>query len=121
MRTINEALSAKLNGLHFGNRLILPFNVEILKVIIDADIIVDFSTKKKGAEYNSRKNFTELYFYDYKSLQDFVSEYENIKLVVVDDDKDLTDVKNHRKILVRLKENHIAEVEEASDDIIFVE
>jgi len=121
MRTIDQALNEKLNGLYFGNRLILPFNVEILKIIIDADIIVDFSSKKKGAQYNSRKDFTEIYFYDYKNLQDYVSEYENIKLVVVDDVKDLIDIKNHKKILVRLKENHIAEVEEATEDIVFVE
>lgn len=121
MRTIEQAKKMNLNALHYGNRLILPFNVEVLKIMIDADIIVDFSSKKKGAEYNSRKDFTEIYFYDYKSLIDYVSEFENIKLVVVEDDKDLVDIKNHRKILVRLKDHHIAEFEEASDDIIFIE
>lgn len=121
MRTIEQAKELKLNALHFGNRLILPFNVEILKIIIDTDIIVDFSSKKNGAEYRSRKDFTEIYFHDYKNLCDYVSEYENIKLVVVEDDKDIIDVKNHKKILVRLKEHHIAEFEDAPDDIIFIE
>lgn len=121
MRTIEQAIKEKLNALHFGNRLILPFNIEILKIIIDADIIMDFSSKKRGAEYKSRKDFTEVYFYDYKNLSDFVTEFENIKLVVVEDDKDIFDQKNHKKILVRLKENHIAEFEEAPEDIIFIE
>lgn len=121
MRTIDEALSSKICGLHYGNRLILPFNCEILKIIIENDIISDFSSKKKGAEFTSRKNFTEIYFYDYHSLREDISEYENIKLVVVDDDKDIFNRKNHRRIIVHIKEKHVALVEEATDDILFIE
>jgi len=121
MRTLDEALKLKLNGLHYGNRLILPFNAEPLKIIIENEIISDFSSRKKGAQFSSRKNFTEIYFYDYKSLREEISEYENIKIVLVDDDKDIFDLNNHRRIVVYIKEKHIAILEEANDDILFIE
>lgn len=121
MRTIDEALNSKLNGLHYGNRLILPFNVEVLKIIIENDIISDFSSTKKGAQINNRKNFTEIYFHDYRSLREDISEFENIKLIVVDDDKDIFDLKNHRRIVVYIREKHIALIEEANEDILFIE
>ena len=121
MRTIDEALKANVNGLHYGNRLLLPFPVEILKISVENDIITDFSFNDKGAEYSSDEDFTEIYFHDYDSLFEVVSKYEIIKLIVVEVGKDLFDLKNHRKITVDLFEHHKAEIKEITDDQIFIE
>lgn len=121
MRTIDEALKSKLNALHYGNRLLLPFVVDILKAGVENDIIMDFSTNKSGAEYFQHDDFTEVYFHDYKSLEEIVGKYEVIKLIVVEKGKDIFDKNNHRKITVDLFEHHKAVINEINDEQIFIE
>ena len=43
MKTINEVLNESSGGLYYGNRILLPFKAEILKIVIDSEIITDFS------------------------------------------------------------------------------
>lgn len=121
MKTIDEVLKNKINGLYFGNRVLLPFKAEILKAIIEKDIITDFSTTHKGAQYNKTELYTEIYFLDYKDLSDAVSQYETIKLIVVEDGKDLFDFNNHKRLILHLKEKHILVIEEANGEILFIE
>lgn len=121
MRTIDDALKNNINALHYGNRVLLPFVVDIVKAGVENDIITDFSSKQSGAEYNKHDDFTEVYFHDYKSLIDVVSKYEVIKLIVVEKGKDLFDIKNHRKLTIDLFEHHKAEIKEITDDQIFIE
>ena len=85
MKPLSEILKSKKNGLYYGNRVILPFVVDILKAVIENDIITDFSQSGKGAHYFKSKLFTEIYFYDFKQLSEVISEYETIKLVVVEE------------------------------------
>ena len=121
MKTIKDALEANRHALHYGNRLILPFTVDILKVAIEKDIITDFSRNSKGAEYRVHDYFTEIYFHDYKSLEDVVTKYEVIKMVVVERGKDLFIKDNHRKISIDILENHKTEIKEIEGDQVFID
>lgn len=121
MKTINDAIHANRNALHYGNRLILPFPADILKIAIEKDIITDFSSSKKGAEYIVHEDFTELYFHDYDSLEKIISKYELIKMVVVERGKDIFIKDNRRKISIDILENHQTEIKEIGEDQIFID
>lgn len=121
MRTIDEVLKNNLHGLHYDNRIILPFRAEILKAIVENDIVTDFSSVNSGAHYKISDDFTDVYFYDYKNLSEVVTEYETIKLVVVEKGKDLFDFSNHRKLALHLLDKHKLTIEELNEDILFIE
>lgn len=120
-RTLDQVLKSKVNALHYGNRLLLPVVVDVLKASVENDIITDFSSNGRGAEYIVREDFTEIYFHDYKSLEEVVTKYEVIKLIVVEKGEDIFDFKTHRKISVDLLEDHSAEIKEVTDDHIFID
>lgn len=122
MKTIEEVLKNKLTGLHYGNRVLLPFVADVLKAVIENDIITDFSSTKTGAHYNIHDEFTEIYFYDYKNLSEVVSKFETIKLIVVEKGKDIFDFSNHIKLALHLQEKHKLAIETLNDnDILFIE
>ncbi len=87
MKSIEEIISEKQNGLHYGNRIILPFKCHFLKVIFNDDIITDFSSGAKGIFIREEEEFTDVYFHDYSNLKEELSKYENIKMVVVEKSK----------------------------------
>ena len=121
MRTIEEVLKNNIGGLFYGNRVLLPFRADILKAIIEKDIITDFSTTHKGAQYNITDSFTEIYFLDYKELAESISEFETIKLVVVEKVKDVFEHSNHKRLILHIKEKHLLKIEEANGEILFIE
>ncbi|MFZ1288652.1 MAG: hypothetical protein WAR79_01075 [Melioribacteraceae bacterium] len=121
MRTINEVLEKKVNGLFYGSRVLLPFACDILKAVINDEIIYDFSSVSEGAYYEKFDEFTEIYFFDHEDILSDVSKYETIKLVVVEEGEDIFDFKNHRKISLNPSENHKLEITEIGEDIIFIE
>ena len=121
MKTIDEVIKNKLNGLYYGNRLILPFHAYFLKVIVDDEIIIDFSPSAKGINIVEEENFTSLYLLDYKDLKSSVSKYETVKILAVDKGKNIFDTDNHKKIVVYLEEKHKVRIEEADEDILFIE
>lgn len=121
MSKIEDVLKTDKKGLHYGNRLILPFPIDILKVSIKNDIITDFSTSDVGAEYIVSDDYTEIYFHDYKSLLDTVSKYAVIKMIVVEKGVDLFDKGNHKILSIDILDNHIADIKEIHDDQIFIE
>ena len=118
---IDDIISKEKKGLHYGNRVILPCEVELLKVIINDDIIMDFSSSKYGAEYNIKDGFTEIYFKDVKSVEDELSKFESIKMIVVDKNKSLFDFNNHRKVSLHTEDKHILKITELDDDVLFIE
>jgi hypothetical protein len=118
MKTIDEVLKNNINGLYYGNRVLLPFKADILKAVIEKDIITDFSSTHKDAQYNKTESFTEIYFLDYKELSEYVTKYETIKLIVVEEGKDIFDFNNHKRLILHLKEKHILKIEEATGDIL---
>ena len=121
MSKLNDVLKSNKHGLHYGNRLLLPFEVDVLKATLEKDIITDFSSNNKGAEYIIRDGYTEVYFYSYDSLADVVTKYELIKMIVVEKNDDIFDFKKHRFISIDILENHKIEIKEIDEDQIFVE
>lgn len=121
VKTLDEVLKNKINGLHYGNRILLPFVGDLLKVIVENDIIMDFSSAHKGAQYCKRENYTEIYFFDYENLAEVVSKFETIKMIIVENGKDIFDDANHRKLALHLHEKHKLSIEETSEDILFIE
>ncbi|MBU1095386.1 MAG: hypothetical protein CVV23_11040 [Ignavibacteriae bacterium HGW-Ignavibacteriae-2] len=121
MRKLEEVISKKINPLYYGNRVLLPFMCDILKIVIEKDIITDFSSSKKGAEYYKRETYTEIYFHDYDDLEDYVTKYETIKMIIVEAGQDVFDFSNHIKIAFHVKEKHILEMELLNDNYLFIE
>ena len=121
MYTINEVLQNKIYGLNYYNRLILPFKAHFLKVIIDSEIITDFSPGSKGIFVREKEDFTDVYFNNYKDLKKSVSKYEAIKMVVVEKGKDIFNFDNHIKLALYLKDKHKVSIEHCEEDILFLE
>ena len=118
---IDDIISKEKQGLHYGNRLLLPCEVEILKIIFNDEIIMDFSCSKYGAEYNIEDGFTEIYFKEVKSVEDELTKFESVKMIVVDKGKSLFDFNNHRKVSLHTEEKHILKITELDDDVLFIE
>lgn len=121
MKKIDEVLSEKIYGLYYGNRLILPFKCHFLKVIVDDEVITDFSRASKGIFIREEEDFTDVYFLDFKNLTDSITKYEAIKMVVVEKGENIFDIKNHKKIALYLEEKHKLKIESTDEDILFIE
>ena len=121
MNSIEKAISENKNGLCYGSRILLPFVCDILKAIIDHDIIMDFSSLSDGAYYEKHDDFTEIYFFGHEDIIEDVSKYESIKMVVVDEDEDIFELKNHMKISLKPLDNHVLQICELDEDVIFIE
>ena len=121
MNTISDALKNKKNGLFYGNRVLLPFNAYILKVIINDDIIMDFAPASKYIYISETDAYTEIYFKQYKNIKEAVSKYETIKMIAVEKNENVFDTNNHFKLDVRVGDNHNLTIEKTDDDILFIE
>jgi hypothetical protein len=121
MKSLDEVIKNKLTGLYYRNRILLPFTGYILKIMVDDDILTDFSIENGKVEINEYEEFLELYFLEYEDLTEAISKFESIKLVIVEKDNDIFDFDNHRKILLYLNQNHQLSIEETDEDILFIE
>lgn len=121
MSSINEVISGRKKGMFYRNRLILPFQCYFLKVIINDDIITDFSPSAKGIYIHEESDFTDVYFHDYKDLKDALSKHEPVKMIVVEKNKDIFNFENHLKLVVYLEESHSVRIEIPDSNIIFIE
>ena len=121
MKTIEEALNNNSNGLYYGNRVLLPFQAEILKIVIDSDIITDFSKQLHGASVRVTDYYTEIYFCDYKDLEEELTKYDLIKIVLVQQGKDVFNLNNHIPIELKIESKHQLTINKISDNEIFFE
>ncbi len=121
MKTIKEVLDKNLTGLVFGNRILLPFHCHILKLNIENDLITDFSPCCKGVHISENPDYMEIYFHDYKDLAAVQTEFELIKMIVVEKEKDVFDNKNHIKIGLKIQDNHTVVIQTLGEDNIFIE
>lgn len=121
MTAISEILAKGTDGLYYGNRLVLPFHCEPLKVIIEDDIITDFSPSAKGISLRYADGFMDVYCLEYDNLKDSISKFEAIKFVAVEKGEDIFDEKKHLKFVVYLKEKNKTRIELADKDILFFE
>lgn len=121
MKKLSEVLEKDLHGLYYGNRVLLPFPAEILKIVIGREIITDFSKKPHGASIRVANDYTEIYFCDYKNLEEELADYEVIKVVLVEQGNDIFDFKNHISLELDPEEKHILSIAQIGDDLIFFE
>lgn len=121
MKSLDEVIKNKLGGLYYRNRILLPFSGYILKMMVDDEIITDFSINSGKAEVNEYPEFMEIYFLDYEDIKEVVSKYEAVKMIIVEKGKDVFDFSNHRKLLLYFNEEHKVSIEETDEDILFIE
>lgn len=121
MSKLQEALKAGKHGLHYGNRLLLPFPVDILKAALEKELITDFSSNNEEAEYIVHDSYTEVYFYNYPSLEEVVKKYELIKMIVVEKGEDIFNFGCHIALSIDVLPKHKIEIKELDEDQIFVE
>ncbi|MGA7723176.1 MAG: hypothetical protein WCA84_18560 [Ignavibacteriaceae bacterium] len=121
MKTIEDALNNKTGGLYYGNRVLLPFNCIFLKIVIEDEIIMDFSPYSKTIYIGEGNDYTEIYFKQFNNLKEIVSKYETIKLIAVEKDKDIFNFDNHLKLIISVGEEHKLTIEKTDEDILFIE
>ena len=121
MKTISEVLKNNVSGLCYGNRILLPFEGIVLKLVIEKNLLRDFSPSSDTVYINQTNEFLEIYFKEYDSLKNSLSKYETIKMVIVEKGSDVFDFQNHKKIALHILENHKVKIEEITDDILFIE
>lgn len=121
MKTIKEVLDESSGGLYYGNRIMLPFKAEILKIVIGSEIITDLSKQPHGATVRVTEFYTEIYFCDYKNFEEELTEYEVIKLVLVQQGEDIFNIENHIPIELTVESKHKLSIKKISDDKIFFE
>lgn len=121
MKSLDEVLKENLTGIYYGNRVLLPFHCHFLKIVIENDIITDFSKQHKGATIRETPDYTEIYFCDYPDLEENISKFENIKMIIVEKGKDIFNINEHRKIALHPEGKHILLIKELDENIIFID
>lgn len=119
-RTIKEALEKDLNGFYIGNRLILPFHCQFIKMIVENEIITEFKDTDDVKIHHSPKN-TSVYFRYIGRLKSLINSYKNIKIIIAEYDVDLCDINNHYKLICDLDDNHLVKIYEPDENVIFIE
>jgi hypothetical protein len=92
-----------------------------LKVVIEDEIIMDFSPSSKIIYVGEGDGYTEIYFKQFKNLKEIISQYETIKLIAVEKGKDIFNFDNHIKLGVHVGEEHKLTIEKTDEDILFIE
>ena len=118
--TIKQALEEKREGFHIGHRLILPFRCQIIKIIIESDIFTEMVGSKSLKISQDPKN-TSIYFRSHGALDKTIGKYQSIKIIAAEWDSDLSDVKNHIKIICEIDDTHIVMIHAPSKDMLFIE
>lgn len=118
--SIKAALDGKMSGFHIGNRIILPFRCQFIKLIVSKHIYHEFSGNKDIKISQDPKN-TSVYFTTVGDLDNYIGTYKIIKAIVAEWDADLTDVSNHKKLIFEPNEEHILDIYLPNDDMIFIE
>ena len=121
MKTVKEVLDEGLNGLVYGNRILLPFKAELLKIVIDSEIITNFGKRLKGAHVRVTDYYTEIYFLDYKILINEIPKYKSIKMVLVEQGEDIFDFDHHKSLEIQFLGKHRISIKKIGDDLIFFE
>ena len=118
--TIKNALENNRNAYYIGNRLILPFKCQLIKVIVESHIFTDMSGSDDLKIDQSPVN-TSIIIKNTGMLRSFFDTYKTIKLVCSEYESDLSNIDNHIKLVCRIDENHEATIETPGDDILFIE
>jgi hypothetical protein len=118
--TIKEALAQNRKGYHIGNRLILPFRCQLIKVIAEGHIITEM-VGGNDIKLQQDPHNTSIYFRHMGQLRNNFSKYEVIKLIACEWDDDLCDMSKHIKLVCGIGEKHEVTIEQPNDDMLFIE
>jgi hypothetical protein len=119
-RTIEEALEKNLTGFHIGNRLILPFHCQLLKLIVSKEIFHEF-VGSEHIKISQDPNNTSIYFRIIGKLSNYVGSYQLVKIIVAEIGADLCDPTSHIKLFCQIEESHVVKITIPNDDILFIE
>jgi hypothetical protein len=118
-KEITNVVNSESKGFYVGNRLILPFRCQLLKLIVDGHIYTEFVGNEDIKISQESKN-TSLYFREIGKLSHFEDTYKSIKMIVSGEDEDLTDQKTHLKLVCYIHDNNEVDLEVPGDDILFI-
>ena len=117
---IVEIIASEKKAFHIGNRMILPFKVNIIKLVVDSHIFTEF-VGSEDVKISQDKNNTSIYFREVGRLSAFENTYKNIKIIMASEEADLTDRSQHIKCICHILENHEASLEIPGEDDLFIE
>jgi len=118
--TIQQALAENKKGFHIGNRLILPFKCQLVKLIVRKEIYHEFVGSKDIKVSQDFMN-TSIYFRIVGDLNNMIGSYDMIKLIVAEFDADLCDPSTHHKLVCEMNDDHLVDVHIPDEDMIFIE
>ncbi len=119
-KKIKEAIGLKRNGFFIGHRLILPFRCQLIKIIVDREIITEMVGGENIKIQQDPKN-TSIYIRSIGNLSNYIDSYKVVKLIVCEWEDDLCDVENHIKLICEIEDNHKVSIHKPSDDMLFFE
>ena len=117
---ISHALEQKKKGFHIGQRLILPFSCQIIKIIVDDEIYTEV-VGGKNIRINQDPQNTSIFFRIGGKLDNMVGTYKVIKMIICEWEDDLTEVSKHRKLVCEMEKDHQVIIHEPLDDMLFIE
>lgn len=117
---IVDVLNSDKKGFYIGTRLILPFRCNIIKLIADSHIFTEFVGSEHIKLSQTEQN-TSIYFREIGKLNEFENSYKQIKIIVASEEDDLTDMKNHIKVICHILNQHHVELEVPGPNDLFIE
>lgn len=116
---IIDIIDSEIRGYHTGNRMILPFKCNFIKIIADSHIMTEFKKNKDITVSQEPKN-TSLYFREVGRLKEFEDGYQYIKIILASLEDDLSNPDNHIRLVCKIEENHKVNFEIPGDDVLFI-
>lgn len=118
--TIKEAIDQKINGYYIGNRLVLPFTAQIIKLIFDGEVYTELVGSKE-IQLNKDPHNTSIYFKKISDLSRYITSYKNIKMIVCDWEENICTAKKY-KLIADIEEQHVVLIKETDEnDPMFLE
>lgn len=118
--TVQQALAENRKGYHNGQRLVLPFKCQIIKVIFDNEIFTQLVGNDILRLYQDPNN-TSIYLTNKSGIKSFISKYEVVKLVVCELEDDICDRDKRYKLVCEIQDDHVVSIHEPDEDMLFIE
>ncbi len=119
-KEILEIVKTEKRGYYNGNRLILPFRCQLIKLIANSHIYTEF-VGSDDVKISQDAHNTSIYFRETGRLANFEGSYKNVKMIVAGFDEDLTEMDSHIKMICHIEENHKVNIEVPGDNVLFIE
>jgi hypothetical protein len=116
---IIKIVDSDKKGFYIGNRLILPFRCNILKLVVDSHIFTEF-VGNKDVKLSQEAQNTSIYFREVGRLSEFEGAYQSIKLLIAGESDDLTDKSNHIVVICHILGKREIELESPTEDDLFI-